>query len=388
MKKYLPIVVFFMLVLSSYLQGYFHFEEMKRTMTRDEWQASGLDALTKEEKQFFETWLVRKAHCYHFSIPIVDKKKKVRWVYEAKKRKPYTSEYDPYIYDEQKIPHNLAIFSLFQHEAKYVTEWIEYHLLLGVEHFYLCNNLSNDNYLKVLEPYINKGLVTLFQWPYFDPDGAEPWYWCEMQKRSYEMVIQRVRGKYRWLAIIDTDEFLVPRKKDSLVDFLKDYEPYGGVVVNWLVFGTSFVEEIGSKELMIEKLVKRFSRRHRENLKIKSIVKPHRVKYWPSPHWCEYMPGFYAVDPLHNRVVSPSIHNKVQPMEQIRINHYWFRTSGFYWGVKVPRWRTTAWQLTDEEFMLREAQSNKVTDTTIHRFIPKLKKQIKKRAYEDKRFDR
>lgn len=37
--------------------------------------------------------------------------------------------------------------------------------LIGIEHFYLYNNNSTDNYEEVLKPYIDKGLVTLIDWP-------------------------------------------------------------------------------------------------------------------------------------------------------------------------------------------------------------------------------
>lgn len=314
---------------------------------------------------------------YRFSVPVISKTENVSWVYEANKRRKYSKNYDPLLYDEAKIPYTLALFSLFQHEAPYLKEWIEYHLLLGVEHFYLYNNLSNDNYFEVLEPYITRGIVTLVHWPYIDPEDAGPFYWCEMQKRAYENAMQRARGKYRWMAFIDTDEFLVPLKKDNMVEFLKEYEPYGGIVINWVIYGTSYVENIPPGQLMIDKLVMRSYDENVENTKIKSIVKPHRVSWWPSPHYCEYMPGYYAVDSSHTKVDADSQYNPLRPINKIRIHHYWFRDAGFYWNVKVPRWRTTAWQLTDTEFSWKEHESNKVWDPTIRRFVPQLKKQMK-----------
>lgn len=362
--------------LSGPLSAYFHVQELESKMTPDELAQSGIKKLTKKEKQNLETWLIRKHGRYHVSVPIVQSPQKVQWVYKAKQRKPYERFYNSALFDERKIPHNLAIFTLFQHEAPYLKEWIEYHMLQGVEHFYLYNNLSNDNYLKVLQPYIKRGQVTLVQWPYFDPDGASPYHWCEMQKRSYENAMQKARGKYRWMAFIDTDEFLVPMKKDNVVEFLKDYEEYGGVVVNWVIYGTSYVEKILPGELMIDNLVMRAPDTHQDNRKVKSIVKPHRVEWWPSPHYCKYVPGYYAVDPSYNKADPDSQYNENKPINKIRLHHYWYRDAGFYWNVKVERWRKTAWQLTDTEFSWREHEANKVWDPAIRRFVPKLKEQI------------
>ena len=42
--------------------------------------------------------------------------------------------------------YNVSACAIFQNEAPYLKEWIEYHRLIGVEHFYLYNNGSTDNY--------------------------------------------------------------------------------------------------------------------------------------------------------------------------------------------------------------------------------------------------
>jgi hypothetical protein len=53
----------------------------------------------------------------------------------------------------------------FRDAAPYLAEWVEFHLLLGVEHFYLYNNNSVDDYKGALEPYIRAGVVSLAEWP-------------------------------------------------------------------------------------------------------------------------------------------------------------------------------------------------------------------------------
>lgn len=47
----------------------------------------------------------------------------------------------------------------------YLNEWILFHLLQGVERFYLYNNLSEDGYMMVLKKYIEEGVVILIDWP-------------------------------------------------------------------------------------------------------------------------------------------------------------------------------------------------------------------------------
>lgn len=38
----------------------------------------------------------------------------------------------------------LSIGAIFKDEAPYLAEWIEFHRLVGVEHFFLYDNLSTD----------------------------------------------------------------------------------------------------------------------------------------------------------------------------------------------------------------------------------------------------
>ena len=61
--------------------------------------------------------------------------------------------------------YGLVLCAIFKNEAPHLKEWIEYHLLVGVEHFYLYNNNSTDHFREVLQPYVDNGTVTLTEWP-------------------------------------------------------------------------------------------------------------------------------------------------------------------------------------------------------------------------------
>ena len=54
---------------------------------------------------------------------------------------------------------------IFRDAASYLEEWLRFHLLVGVEHFYLYDNDSSDDYLSVLRPFCAEGKVTLTRWP-------------------------------------------------------------------------------------------------------------------------------------------------------------------------------------------------------------------------------
>ena len=94
--------------------------------------------------------------------------------------------------------YNFSICAIFKNEAPYLKEWIEYHLIFGVDHFYLYNVGSHDSFQSILKPYINKGLVTYIDWPealiYPGDDQAERWA-LSTQIPAYENAVNFIAGK-------------------------------------------------------------------------------------------------------------------------------------------------------------------------------------------------
>ena len=57
----------------------------------------------------------------------------------------------------------LVLGAVFRNEADNMVEYVEHYLFHGVEHLYLINDGSTDNFREVLAPYIERGLVSLFE---------------------------------------------------------------------------------------------------------------------------------------------------------------------------------------------------------------------------------
>lgn len=128
-----------------------------------------------------------------------------------------------------KKKYNVAICAIFKNEAKYLKEWIEFHRIVGVEHFYLYNNNSEDDYQTILAPYEKQNLVTLIDWPK-----------NQAQMEAYETCIKDYSADTKWIGFIDIDEFVVPRSMDTIYDFLRKFEKNRGAVkIYWRMYGTS-----------------------------------------------------------------------------------------------------------------------------------------------------
>ena len=67
--------------------------------------------------------------------------------------------------DKDLFLYDLAVVAIMKNEAPYVKEWLDYHLAAGVNHFYIYDNESPDNFKEVLQPYIDAGIVTYKFYP-------------------------------------------------------------------------------------------------------------------------------------------------------------------------------------------------------------------------------
>lgn len=88
--------------------------------------------------------------------------KSIFWVVECVLYKGYSKVISV---ETQGKKYNVSICSIFKNEAPYLKEWIEFNNIVGVDHFYMYNNNSEDDYEAILQPYIKSGLVTLIDWP-------------------------------------------------------------------------------------------------------------------------------------------------------------------------------------------------------------------------------
>ena len=266
--------------------------------------------------------------------------------------------------------HNkVAICCIFQNDAAFLREWIDFHHVNGVDHFFLYNNQSQDNYKEVLQPYERIGLVTLKNAIPHSP-------FMEQVVKCYNDCLLNTSGKkYRWIAFLDSDEFIVPKKSHSIKSFLQDYETYPGVFINWLIFGSSGVQELKQGEYMTEKLLYRFPTQHNEHLNGKTIMQPSSgmLFYKGNPHYPEYTP-FNRIVYSDKTPLKPAQGDRKIYIEDIQLNHYWYRTERFYQEVKIPR--RFAFEGKDRKPDLEiwhRKMANSTYDDSALKFLPMLK---------------
>lgn len=215
----------------------------------------------------------------------------------------------------------LVVCTVFKDEGEYLEEWLNHNLDLGVEHFFLFDDKSSDNFKVVLKPYLDRGLITLAPLDMNNP-GNHPGCYSGYQMLKTHQVMQNFGHRFKWVAAIDVDEFIVPNKHNSLVEYLHDIERnvpnVGFVSIPWFNFGTSFIEKAPYGQMtnvltMREKYGGCMS---------KIIYYVSRVQEPYSHHYANALPGFkpvYADFP-----------------DNIQLNHYALRDMNYVCTVRGP----------------------------------------------------
>jgi len=93
--------------------------------------------------------------------------------------------------------------------SELLIEWIQYHLVLGVEHFYVLDRFGS--FKEALSAYIAQGRVTHVPWDLFTPNMHH----LEKLSKYYDQVLASTAclmwgARDEWIASIDPDEYIHP----------------------------------------------------------------------------------------------------------------------------------------------------------------------------------
>ncbi|NMB53324.1 MAG: glycosyltransferase family 92 protein [Leptolinea sp.] len=217
----------------------------------------------------------------------------------------------------------LSLCLIAKDENIYLKEWLDYHILLGVEHFWIYDNDSTTPLEETIRDHVRKGWVTVNQI-----------HGRAMQLYAYDHCLQEYGRFSRWIGFIDTDEFIVPKTTPDIKEFLCSYEQYAGLGLNSLFFGAG-----GHETRPVCGQVAGYQIRAPEELSknrfIKSIVQPSRVVLPVSPHSFLYKENDFCVNENKDRIDTQFFPCNVR---KIQLNHYYTRSTQ-EWKEKKQRGR-------------------------------------------------
>jgi hypothetical protein len=121
---------------------------------------------------------------------------------------------------------------MFKNEAWIIKEWIEHYLKEGVEHFYLIDNGSTDDYEEKISDYIN--YITLVKDSTRLPYGT--------QSHLYQKIfLDLIKRETKWIITCDIDEYIYARNGYKTIVDVLDRLPstIETIWIPWKIFGAN-----------------------------------------------------------------------------------------------------------------------------------------------------
>lgn len=212
----------------------------------------------------------------------------------------------------------LGICAIIKDETPFIEEWIAYHSLVGVERFFLYDNGSTVPLSQTLAKHISSNYLIIHDVP-----GRA------LQMKCYNHCLSMYGKECEWMAFIDADEFIVPKKTTDLRPMLAEFEKCAGLAAAWRRFGSN--GHLRRPEgLQIENYTRALNDNDRTYEIVKLIVKPRKAHYFYNPHVCILRDkNSHITDEKHRPVIS--FFASPFSRDTCQINHYHYRSKQDYY---------------------------------------------------------
>lgn len=253
----------------------------------------------------------------------------------------------------------LSLCCIAKDEEPFLKEWIAYHSLLGVEHFYIYDNESRKPIREVLNGFTDGSRVTIRR-----IQGQS------MQLPAYNDCLRSFGKDSRWIGFIDLDEFILPMQDDDMRVLLSEFEQYGGLAAAWHLFNSS-----GHLKRPAGPVIKNYTEAFHpaDSFQQKCFVQPARTVRALNPHFFSHTEGYYCVNEDHYPV-SPLCEPSFSSGARVRINHYFVRSQqDFEEKLRRGRGDTVSPDLLHQMSMFYGSLEHPYAeDLSIQRFLPRL----------------
>ena len=276
--------------------------------------------------------------------------------------------------------YNLGLVAIFRGEDDYLVEWIEFHSMMGVDHFILYDNGLDKSSLILLKPYIENDIVTHVPFP--DISGLRDGKHADtlsIQQMAYADFIKRFRHHFKDILQLDIDEFLFPKSCNSITEVLNGFDDskFARIEVNWTNFGDNG-HQTKPHGLVIENFTKSGSNLAPQVVKSISNTR-YLSKRFAYTNVHRFSHRFTIKDAFTKLVLGyPQIIKGKAANELFQLNHYISKSKQEFLakGQKFKKgWQTG--KKTIELYINLNSQFNQIENTNILRFLPKLGKRIK-----------
>jgi hypothetical protein len=227
--------------------------------------------------------------------------------------------------------YNVSILTMFKNESIIIKEWMEYYIKnQEIEHFYLIDNGSTDNYEEIISKYSN--YYDLIKDNYRQQFGTQ-----KVLFNKY--FLDKIKKETKWIIVIDIDEYIYCTNNQTINSFLSSLntDEYDSIYIPWKIFGSSNFEK------QPDNIINSFILRENNNDILTRITK--------------WQPGFFKeicltknINVLNIHECGTNIKKKIYKKNElihnsniyltdfpIKLNHYMVMSKEYYEKVKCSR---------------------------------------------------
>lgn len=263
----------------------------------------------------------------------------------------------------------ICMVAIARDECSFLDEWIAYHRVLGIDHFFIYDDDPITSLKQFLEPHGQS--INVIDWYKRGTRDSL----IDRRCAAYRDALTRVQASFDWVIFSNIDEFLVLPCTESLPQFLKRFDRFSQVSFNRYLFGHNGCVD-DPPDLVTNVLTRRMAKPSKT---VRSIVRPNAVTEIRNASVCELASGHLHVDANGNPFTSELYPGKT---DDAHVNHYLCR-SYLRWMQRPERGSVgdslrerapyKAWQYTSEG-CLREfvrtvtAKYNELEDASLKSF--------------------
>lgn len=263
-----------------------------------------------------------------------------------------------------------CIGAIFKNERPYILEWIAYHQSIGVDRFYIVDNVSNDTSSELLCDLHSLGIITRIE--YKNENGVKP------QLPAYKKIIDELKEDDEYITFIDADEFIflndTTQDINAIVDIFNDSD-IGAVALNWAIYGSSKCISPRQDSLVIERFDHRAPQDFPTNTHYKSVIRKNAlIDTGENAH-------FFKVNGKYVQTNLTEINKLTGLSETVswdicRINHYVIKSKTEFFSKKAARGRPSGKDSDLNEKFFNNHDINSIREQYPYSFISKVKDKI------------
>ena len=198
-------------------------------------------------------------------------------------------------------------------------DFVDHYMSLGVNKIYIFDHNSSIPVIKQLWDYAEAGIVEyhyIEDFVFFKGDAI-------VQFEAYRQCIKKFAHRHQFLAFFDDDEYLVLTQAagtTSLPIFLRAYEEFGGLAVNWRIISSSG-HTFRPTGRVVDNYVQCIPKQHFQNTHVKVIANTkYVIATHGNPHTFAYVGRASAVN--ENFLHVPSAFSDPVSTTKVALYHY------------------------------------------------------------------